>query len=163
MTPSRTDTRRRIIRIALYTLCIVLAVLFLLPIFWSAMTSVKPPQEASAAPPTYWPSTITLANYVKLNTYGAGVYQYVFNSTAVAILTVIGTILLSTLGRLWFFPFRVSGQECALRARPADADDPLSVDPDAALPHADASCDYRIHWSGWPWSISPFNSPSASL
>lgn len=97
-------------RISIYVLCIILAILFLLPIFWSAMTSVKPPQEASAVPPTYLPSTITFANYVKLNAYGAGVYQYIFNSAAVSILTVIGAIVLSTLAGFGFSRFEFTGK-----------------------------------------------------
>ena len=107
-THSNVRTRRQVSRIGIYVLCIVLAILFILPIFWSAMTSIKPPQEASAVPPTYLPSSITFANYVKLNAYGAGVFQYIYNSAAVSIFTVIGTIILSTLAGFGFsrFEFR---------------------------------------------------------
>lgn len=61
-------------------------------------------------PPTYLPSAISFANYLKLYDYGVGLPQYVFNSAAVAIFTVIGTIVLSTLAGYGFsrfdFPFK---------------------------------------------------------
>ncbi|MBE2236462.1 MAG: hypothetical protein IAE81_01650, partial [Caldilineaceae bacterium] len=55
--------RRRAGLFALYVVCVLLAILFLFPVFWSTLTSVKPPAEASAVPPTYWPSTFTFDNY----------------------------------------------------------------------------------------------------
>src|SRR4051794_22218732 len=90
---------------AIYVLCTVLLVLFLAPIAFSTLTSVKVPAEASAVPPTYFPSSFSLANYQKLNMYGAGVWQYVFNSASVALITVVGTILLSTLAGFGFSRF----------------------------------------------------------
>ncbi len=97
-------------RAGVYLLCIVLLVLFLAPIIFSTLTSIKTPAEASAVPPTYIPSTFSLANYQKLNLYGAGIWQYVFNSSTAALLTVFGTILLSTLAglasRALTFPLR---------------------------------------------------------
>ncbi|MFO7635033.1 MAG: carbohydrate ABC transporter permease [Caldilinea sp.] len=106
---SSSRVRRRTGLIALYTVSILLAVLFLFPIVWSTLTSIKPPAEASAVPPTYLPSSITFENYVKLNTYGAGIARYVFNSATVALITVFGTILLSTLAGYGFSRFRFPG------------------------------------------------------
>ncbi|MBK8797365.1 MAG: carbohydrate ABC transporter permease [Anaerolineales bacterium] len=97
--------RRRAGLFALYVVCVLLAILFLFPVFWSTLTSVKPPAEASAVPPTYWPSTFTFDNYLKLNKYGAGILRYVYNSASVALITVFGTILLSTLAGYGFSRF----------------------------------------------------------
>ena len=97
--------RRRAGMITLYVVSILLSVLFLFPIVWSTLTSFKPPAEASAVPPTYWPSTFTLANYYKLNLYGAGIARYIFNSATVALITVFGTIILSTLAGYGFSRF----------------------------------------------------------
>lgn len=91
---------------AFYTVCTILAILFLFPIFWSTMTSFKPPAEASAVPPTYLPSKITFDNYVKLNKYGVGIARYIFNSASVALITVAGTIFLSTLAGYGFSRFQ---------------------------------------------------------
>jgi multiple sugar transport system permease protein len=98
--------RRIIMRLLLHTICILLALLFLFPVIFATLTAVKPPQEASAVPPTYLPSKITFANFIKLNQYGAGVYQYVYNSTVTALLTVFGTIVLSTLAGFGFSRFQ---------------------------------------------------------
>ena len=83
----------------------MLAIIFLFPIVWSVISSLKPPAEASASPPTFLPSSVSFLNYVKLNTYGSGIGQYLYNSVATAIMTVIGTIILSTLGGYGFSRF----------------------------------------------------------
>ena len=93
-----------------YLVCIALAVMFLFPIFWSVVTSLKPPAEASAAPPTGLPTQIVWDNYEKLNQLGFGIAQYAFNSIAVSIMTVVGTVVLSTLGGYGFSRFSFPGK-----------------------------------------------------
>lgn len=103
-------TKRALSQVLLYLVCIVLVVLFLFPIVVSTLTSVKTPQEAAAVPPTYFPSALSLANYVKLDKYGAGVWTYLFNSLGVSLLTVLGTIVLSTLAGFGFSRFDFPGK-----------------------------------------------------
>jgi multiple sugar transport system permease protein len=105
-----TRWRRNTTRFVIYTICIVLVALFLFPVLWSTLTSVKPAAEASAVPPTYLPSRISFENYEKLNRYGAGVFQYIFNSASVALITVFGTIVLSTLAGFGFSRFQFPGK-----------------------------------------------------
>jgi multiple sugar transport system permease protein len=105
-----TRWRRSTTRFVIYTICIVLVALFLFPVLWSTLTSVKPAAEASAVPPTYLPSRISFENYEKLNRYGAGVFQYIFNSASVALITVFGTIVLSTLAGFGFSRFQFPGK-----------------------------------------------------
>lgn len=107
---SSTRSWRKIERSSLYVLCVTLAILFLLPIIFSAMNSFKSPAEASAVPPTYLPSSFSFESYLDLYNYGVGVFQYVFNSAAVAIFTVIGTIVLSTLAGYGFSRFEFPGK-----------------------------------------------------
>jgi multiple sugar transport system permease protein len=102
--------RRSATKTLLYIVCSVLAIAFLFPIVYSTLTSVKLPAEASAVPPTYLPSAVSFANYVKLNQYGAGVFQYVFNSAAVSLITVFGTIVLSTMAGFGFSRFQFPGK-----------------------------------------------------
>jgi multiple sugar transport system permease protein len=94
----------------IYVICTLLAIIFLFPIAWSMLSSLKPPPEASASPPTFLPSRITLDNFFKLNEYGDGIGQYLFNSTATAVMTVIGSIVLSTLGGYGFSRFSFRGK-----------------------------------------------------
>ena len=101
---------RKIERSSLYVLCISLVILFLSPLIFSFLNSIKSPAEASAVPPTYLPSSFSLESYLDLYNYGVGVFQYVFNSAAVAIFTVIGTIVLSTLAGYGFSRFDFPGK-----------------------------------------------------
>lgn len=95
---------------ALYAVGIVLAVLFLFPVVWSSLTSISPGAQASSMPPPFLPRALTFENYFKLNQYGAGLFTYLYNSAMVAVLTVIGAIILSTLAGYGFsrfaFPFK---------------------------------------------------------
>lgn len=103
--------RQQIIGTARYIVLIVLALLFLFPILWSFINSIKLPSEALAVPPTYLPTEIVFDNYVELTTFGrVGVMQHVWNSAIVALLTVVGTIVLSTLGGYGFARFQFPGK-----------------------------------------------------
>ena len=93
-----------------YVVCSLLAVIFIFPIFWSAMTSVKPPSEAQSSPATYLPTRLDWSNYQKLNGFGTGIWQYVYNSTVVALFTVFGSIFLSTLAGYGFSRFTFRGK-----------------------------------------------------
>lgn len=104
--PMRGDGR---VRVGFVTLArVVLLVLFVFPLLWSALASLKSPAEASQAPPTYLPHTWSFANYQDL--FGAtGIGRNVVNSLVVALLTVAGTVVLSVLAGYGFarFTFRL--------------------------------------------------------
>ena len=102
--------RLRLSRILLYLLSIILAIMFLFPVVWSALTSISPGAQASSMPPPFLPTAINQENYEKLNQYGAGLYQYVYNSAAVAVITVLGTIIMSTLAGYGFSRFSFPGK-----------------------------------------------------
>lgn len=108
--PHTGNIRTRLTRAALYVVCIVLAIAFLFPVVWSALTSISPSVQARSMPPPYWPQGLTLENYFKLNQYGAGLFTYLYNSAMVSVLTVIGSVILSTLAGYGFsrysFPFK---------------------------------------------------------
>jgi multiple sugar transport system permease protein len=85
----------------------LLALLFISPLVWSAVTSVKPPGEAVTAPMAL-PSEISTANYDRLRDYGAGITTYVANSIFVSGIAVIGTLIIGTMAGYGFsrFDFR---------------------------------------------------------
>ncbi|KPC53428.1 carbohydrate ABC transporter permease [Amantichitinum ursilacus] len=93
-------------RILLLTFASGVMVLFLFPIFWSVLTSFKPAAEASASPPTFWPSHFSWQNYAALTDVGVGIGRYLWNSTCVSLMTVIGVTVLSVLGGYGFSRFR---------------------------------------------------------
>jgi multiple sugar transport system permease protein len=97
--------------ILLYSVLILLAIGFLFPIVWSVLNSVKLPAEAMSVPPTYLPTVLSFDNYIELTTFGrGGVVRHVSNSALVAFITVIGTIILSTLGGYGFARFSFRGK-----------------------------------------------------
>ena len=111
--------RRRALMALRYLILTVLALLFLFPIFWSFINSIKLPAEALAVPPTYFPTRVSVDNYIELTTYGRagkqgqdelGLIQHVYNSTVVALITVVGSIVLSTLGGYGFARFNFPGK-----------------------------------------------------
>ncbi|MCY4539023.1 MAG: carbohydrate ABC transporter permease [Chloroflexi bacterium] len=111
--------RRRALLSLRYLVLVVLAFLFLFPILWSFLNSIKLPSEAMAVPPTYFPTVIAFDNYIELTTFGRagekdrenlGVIQHVYNSTVVALITVVGSIVLSTLGGYGFARFNFPGK-----------------------------------------------------
>ena len=98
--------RQQTILSARYVILIVLAILFIFPVFWSFLNSIKPPSEALAVPPTYLPTEVVFDNYVMLTTFGnVGVMQHLWNSAVVALMTVVGTIILSTISGYGFARF----------------------------------------------------------
>lgn len=98
-------------RTLIYIFCTLVAVIILFPLFWSIITSFKPPAEAMAVPITFLPSRLDIGNYLLLNKYGVGVWQYIFNSSVTAIITVIGTIVLSVLAGYGFSRFKFRGDK----------------------------------------------------
>jgi len=88
-------------------LSLLLSILFLFPLVWAMLNSVKSRAEANQQPPTWFPHDLSIANYQGLATYGEGLSTYAFNSVAVSVITVLmapyATILLPlyiVLGRL---------------------------------------------------------------
>lgn len=90
-----------------------LAALFLFPIAWAALNSVKPSAEANQSPPTITPTEISWQNYEALSTAGAGLWQHILNSVIVSGLTVGGTLVLSVLAGYGFARFTFPGKNLA--------------------------------------------------
>jgi multiple sugar transport system permease protein len=85
----------------------LLALLFISPLVWSAITSIKPAAEAATAPMAL-PSEISTANYERLGDYGAGIGTYLTNSILVSSVAVIATLIIGTMAGYGFsrFDFR---------------------------------------------------------
>ncbi|SDH58462.1 carbohydrate ABC transporter permease [Nonomuraea jiangxiensis] len=88
----------------------VLAVLFLFPLLWAVLNSLKSPTEANASPPTFLPSSLSLGNYETLGKYGAGIAAYTGNSLLVALVTVGGTVVFSVLAGYGFSRYEFRGK-----------------------------------------------------
>jgi len=103
--------RQRALLAIKYFVLTVLAILFLFPIAWSLLNSLKRPSESLAIPPTYLPTRVVFDNYTQLTTFGNyGVVGHVENSAIVALMTVFGSLVLSTLGGYGFARFNFPGK-----------------------------------------------------
>jgi multiple sugar transport system permease protein len=81
-----------------------LAVIFLFPVVWTAVSSVSP--QAGTSQSNGW----GLGNYASLEHYQAGVWRYLANSAFVSGLTVLLTLAISLLGGYAFARFRFPGR-----------------------------------------------------
>lgn len=81
-----------------------LALIFLYPLIWTAVSSVSP--LAGTSQTDGW----GFGNYVALTEYQAGIWVYLWNSTVVSVLTVALTLFISLLGGYAFARFSFPGK-----------------------------------------------------
>ncbi len=89
---ARKRARRVIGHALVYSLMTALALLFMLPIFWMASTSLKLPREIFAWPPEWIPSAPQWGNYAE----AFGKYplaRYMLNSAILVVANVIGGLI----------------------------------------------------------------------
>ena len=80
------------------------ALIFLAPLVWTAVASVSP--HAGTNQVDGW----GFGNYETLAKYQSGIWQYLWNSTFVSLLTVVLTLFISFLGGYAFARFRFPGK-----------------------------------------------------
>ncbi|TQX86039.1 MULTISPECIES: carbohydrate ABC transporter permease [Rhizobium] len=111
--PSTVAPRRRAdgtAKLAFLAVSIVFSIFFIMPIVWSFANSFKPAAEALAHPVALFSKAFSLENYRRLEHVGAGWYVYALNSVAIAIGTVVLTVLISVPAGYGFSKFRFPGQ-----------------------------------------------------
>ncbi len=106
--------RRRLGRALVYAGAIGLAAQAILPLLWMLATSLKPPREVFATPPTLIPAAPTLENFARLLSQTAFV-AYFLNSVTVAGLTVILTMSVAAAGAYSLTRFAFPGRESIAR------------------------------------------------
>ena len=116
-TPASTrarDSRSTLAGVALQTpywvLTGALALLFLFPLLWTAISSVSP--HAGTNQVDGW----GFGNYRTLAHYQAGIWRYLANSVFVSLVTVALTLVVSCLGGYAFARFRFPGKDAVFLA-----------------------------------------------
>jgi ABC-type glycerol-3-phosphate transport system permease component len=104
----------RLGRALLYVGILGLAAQALLPLLWMLSTSLKPPREVLATPPTLLPAAPTLENFARLLNQTAFV-SYFLNSMTVAGLTVLLTMAVGSAGAYSLTRFAFPGRESIAR------------------------------------------------
>lgn len=89
-------TRRR--ETILFIIVVIFAALFLFPIIWMFVTSIRTTQDLYKYPPTLIPHALTLENYIYILTEMAGFIRYVVNSLVVTLSTVLIVLISSAMG-----------------------------------------------------------------
>jgi multiple sugar transport system permease protein len=80
-----------------YLMLAVLAVTFLLPLYWMFTGSFKLQQVTMAVPPEFFPSQPTLENWTQLFNGPWPIWRWVANSVIVSLLTVVLVLIVSSL------------------------------------------------------------------
>ena len=106
--------RARLGRALLYAGVLGLAAQALLPLLWMLSTSLKPPREVLATPPTLIPAMPTFENFTRLLSQTAFV-SYFLNSVTVAGLTVLLTMAVGAAGAYSLTRFAFPGRESIAR------------------------------------------------
>jgi multiple sugar transport system permease protein len=79
----------------LLVIAIIITMIFLFPIYWMIVTSVKPIQDVFATPPMIIPETIQFDAYVKNLIEDRSLFPYIRNSLIVALGTALLTLVLA--------------------------------------------------------------------
>jgi multiple sugar transport system permease protein len=85
------------IRLVSYFLLTILAVTFLLPLYWMFTGSFKLQTVTMAVPPEFFPIHPTLENWIRLFSGPWPIWRWVMNSVAVSLLTVLLVLVISSL------------------------------------------------------------------
>ena len=94
----------------LYVTLTILAIMFMLPFYWTIITSLKSPDEINVFPPAWLPAVPQWSNSIEVwqvVPYG----HFVLNSVTVAVLGVIGQVGTATIVAYGFARFRFPGRD----------------------------------------------------
>jgi multiple sugar transport system permease protein len=108
-----TRQTRRLLRLAMrYAAAVVLAIIFLFPIYWLFMISFKTPAEIFAYPPVWWPANFQFANYAVL--FKDGDVVVVGNSLVIAGVSTLLSMVLGTMAAYSLVRFHTGGENLAV-------------------------------------------------
>ncbi|MDF1512568.1 MAG: carbohydrate ABC transporter permease [Anaerolineae bacterium] len=103
------DIKHLIQRIFSYSIAIVVAVLFLLPLFWMISSSLKPNYQVLEFPPRWFPNPVRWQNFPEALTY-VPFDRYALNTLFITLMTMIGNIFSSTIVAYGFARLNAPGK-----------------------------------------------------
>lgn len=101
-------TNRTLRKVGVYALLIILSAVALFPILWIALSSFKPGSELFRYPPTMFPESFTLDNYIQAFEK-ANFALYFRNSAIVTVASTILTVIINTMAGYVFAKYRFRG------------------------------------------------------
>ena len=103
-------TRRRVAKVLGYGAALIVAILFLLPLFWMISSSLKPNYQVLEFPPRWLPDPIRWTNYLEALTY-VPFGRYTLNTLLIAAMTILGHLLSCTVVAYAFARLRAPGKD----------------------------------------------------
>jgi ABC-type glycerol-3-phosphate transport system permease component len=110
MLKRRTSPPKILNRGLLYLVLIVSSLLMIVPFYWSVGTSLKLERFVFASPPQWWPTPLTLENYINILTR-IPFLNYFSNSVFVAAVTTLGHVFFDTLAAYAFAKLKFPGRD----------------------------------------------------
>ena len=92
MSKMSVKAKRILSRAVVHIVLIVLGIFFLLPFFWMLSTALKTEAQVLITPPVWIPDPVMWSNFKTASEY-VPFFRYMGNSTFVAIMDVVGTII----------------------------------------------------------------------
>ncbi|TET92178.1 MAG: carbohydrate ABC transporter permease [Desulfobacteraceae bacterium] len=103
-------------RIGLFIFVTVVTAIYIFPIIWTFITSLRPTQDIYRYPPTIIPRAVTPQNYIYVLTQMKGFLRYFLNSVAVTFITAVIVIISSAMGGYAFGMRKFRGQNMLFAA-----------------------------------------------
>jgi len=94
-----------------FVIVLVFAVIYIFPVFWMFITSIRPDSDIHKFPPTIMPHALTLSNYIYVFTGMEGFLRYFLNSVVVTISTVIIVLVASSMSGYAFGMRKFKGNQ----------------------------------------------------
>lgn len=94
----------------IYAICVLISAIFLFPICWIILSSFKNGSELFRFPPTFFPEVPTIENYV-LALQKGNFALFFKNSTFVAIISTVVTIIINTMAGYAFAKYDFKGRD----------------------------------------------------
>ena len=91
-----------------------LAFIFIMPFFWTVITSLKAPDEILTWPPTFFPEKPIFQNYIDVVTK-IDIFRMFFNSAYIALVTAVGQVFFCSLAGYAFAKLEFKGREISFK------------------------------------------------
>ncbi len=100
------------VTVARMAAAVLVAILFLFPIYWLFVMSVKTPEEVFASPPVWWPTSFSLENFAVL--FRDGDVVAIWNSLVIAGGSTVVAMVLGTIAAYSLARFKTGGNNLAI-------------------------------------------------
>lgn len=101
---------QRVGRVAAFLIVLACSILFIFPVYWMAVTSLKAVPEVFHLPPVWWPHKLLWHNYSEALSYFPFVH-YAINTLKITVPATIGTTVSSSLVAYGFGRLRWPGRD----------------------------------------------------